>query len=114
MKKLLFTLLVVVAMCLPQGAVAKSINWTSTALNTTTPVAIDLPSGYCGNVTLYCSDGTLVYLSKDVSKTDERPLWADTSENWGEVCPPNTSSKTVVWARSSVGTPSLILLYNKE
>jgi len=107
---IIFTLFFVGVVC--AGSVP---NWTITALNTTTPVGIPIPTDYkCGSISVYVSDGSDILISKDVAKTDERPMAEDAlGEGWSKACTiPGT--QFVFWARSTVGTPNLILLYQVE
>ena len=113
MKKLLLTLVLVLMWSVPSFA-GGSIDWTLTALNTSTYVAIEIPShSACGKVTIVASDRSKVYLAKDSSGTDVISMEEDESLDWGGVCS-DYGTTTLFFAKSAAGTPSLVVLFVSE
>ncbi len=111
-KTLLLTFLVLLLTI--SVSIAGPPNWTITALNTSTYVAIEVPEGAnLGSVSVYVSDASAVLIAKDAAGTDARPFPAIGTETWTNVST-IYGSNSIYYAKSTAGTPNLILLYQKR
>ena len=82
-----------------------------TELNATTHTAITLPTNQgCGSFAVWTEDGSAFYISSVAAGTDEGLTLANMAVS---INAKHYKGETVMYAKSSSGTPNLVLLVTK-
>ena len=84
-----------------------------TVLNTSTYTRIVMPAKL-GGVTVYTEDGTSFYVATDSSGTGEALVPADIAVGWDRITPNANDSSAALYAKATVGTPNMVLLWAKS